>query len=163
MQTFSIGDGVTSFGDWAFSGCSCLNSLSFGTHLKTIGKEAFSDCTAVTHIVSKAVTPPACEDQALDDINKWNCKLYVPKGSLASYQEANQWKEFFYMEDSIIKKGDANGDGVVNAADIVEAVNYRNGHPSNKFIFSAADMNNDEKINQTDIDMIVNLIFTTGN
>lgn len=99
LQNFSIGDGVTSFGDWAFSGCSSLKSLSFGTQLKTIGKEVFSDCTAVTKIYSKAATPPTCGVQALDDINKWNCTLYVPKGSLASYQAADQWKEFFFIEE----------------------------------------------------------------
>ena len=31
------------------------------------------------------------------DINKWTCQLYVPKGTLAAYQEADQWKEFFFI------------------------------------------------------------------
>jgi hypothetical protein len=99
LQNFVVGDGVESFGDWAFSGCSSLKKLSFGTKLKTIGKEVFSDCTAVTEIVSKAVVPPVCDNQALDDINKWDCTLFVPTGSLASYQAADQWKEFFFMKE----------------------------------------------------------------
>ncbi len=99
LQSFTVGDGVEKFGDWAFSGCSSLQSLSFGTQLKTIGKEAFSDCTSVTEITSKAATPPACSTQALDDINKWNCQLYVPQGSLAAYQAADQWKEFFFISE----------------------------------------------------------------
>ncbi len=98
LQSFAIGDGVTSFGDWAFSGCSSLKSLSFGSQLSSIGKEAFSDCSSVTRIVSKAVTPPSCGKQALNDINKWECTLYVPEGSLSSYQGAEQWKEFIHME-----------------------------------------------------------------
>ena len=103
LQNFTVGDGVTSFGDWAFSGCSALKSLSFGSQLKTIGKEAFSDCGSVIQIVSKSPAPPTCGTQALDDINKWTCTLYVPKGSLSSYQRADQWKEFFFM-----KEGDGN-------------------------------------------------------
>ena len=99
LQNFTIGDGVTSFGDWAFSGCSSLKNLSFGSHLASIGKEAFSDCNSVTQIVSKAATPPSCGTQALDDINKWNCTLFVPEGSLASYQSAAQWKEFFFINE----------------------------------------------------------------
>ena len=99
LQNFTIGDGVVSFGDWAFSGCSSLKSLSFGSQLSSIGKEAFSDCTAVTQIVSRAATPPSCGDQALDDINRWNCTLFVPDGSLTTYQGAPQWKEFFFMEE----------------------------------------------------------------
>ena len=99
LQNVQIGDGVTTIGSWAFSGCSSLNHLGFGTQVKTIGKEAFSDCTAVTEIISKASTPPACGDQALDDINKWTCNLIVPKGCVAAYQAADQWKEFFFVAE----------------------------------------------------------------
>ena len=67
--------------------------------MQSIGKEAFSDCTSVTKIESKATTPPKCDTQALDDINKWNCTLYVPKGCMAAYQGADQWKDFFFVEE----------------------------------------------------------------
>ena len=99
LQSFKVGDGVTTFGDWAFSGCSSLKSLSFGSQLQTIGKEAFSDCTSVMEITSLTATPPACGSQALDDINKWECTLHVPENSLAAYQDADQWKEFFFIND----------------------------------------------------------------
>ena len=99
LQSFTVGDGVKKFGDWAFSGCSSLKSLSFGSHLGTIGKEAFSDCASVTKIQSKAAVPPSCGSQALDDFNKWTCTLYVPNGCKAAYQSADQWKEFFYIEE----------------------------------------------------------------
>jgi hypothetical protein len=105
LQNVQIGDGVTSIGNWAFSGCSSLKNFSFGTQVQTIGKEAFSDCTGVTAIVSKAQTPPTCGSQALDDINKWECKLYVPEGRVADYQSADQWKEFFFVEE-----GEGGGD-----------------------------------------------------
>jgi hypothetical protein len=99
LQNFKVGDGVTTFGDWAFSGCSSLKSLAFGSQLQSIGKEAFSDCTSVTEITSLTATPPACGSQALDDINKWECTLHVPENSLAAYQAADQWKEFFFIND----------------------------------------------------------------
>ena len=99
LQRVIIGDGVTSIGNRAFSGCSSLKFFTFGSEVKTIGQEAFSDCTAVTEITSRAIAPPTCGAQALDDINKWDCKLYVPKGYLASYQAAEQWKEFLFVEE----------------------------------------------------------------
>ena len=99
LRDVKIGDGVESFGDWAFSGCSSLKHLSFGTSVKSIGKEAFSDCSAVTQIVSRAATAPTCGSQALDDINKWDCTLLVPANSIAAYQKADQWKEFFFIKD----------------------------------------------------------------
>lgn len=99
LKNVQIGDNVTSIGDWAFSGCSGLKSFSFGTNVSNIGKEAFSDCTALTDLISRAATPPTCGSQALDDINKWTCKLTVPKGCLNSYQAADQWKDFFFIEE----------------------------------------------------------------
>lgn len=99
LKSVKIGDGVTTFGNWAFSDCSSLDYFEFGTSVKTIGKEAFSDCAAVKNIISHAVTPPVCESQAMDDINKWECTLTVPDGATAAYQSADQWKEFLFTQD----------------------------------------------------------------
>ena len=99
LQRVIIGDGVTMIRDYAFSGCQSLKFFTFGTQVKNIGKEAFSDCTSVVEIASKAQTPPTCGTQALDDINKWNCKLFVPKGCITAYQAADQWKDFFFTEE----------------------------------------------------------------
>ena len=99
LQNVQIGNGVTTIGEWAFSGCSGLKSFSFGTNVSNIGKEAFSDCTALTQLISHAATPPMCGDRALDDINKWTCKLTVPYGCIGAYQAADQWKEFFFIEE----------------------------------------------------------------
>lgn len=99
LQNVEIGNGVKSIGDWAFSGCSALDLFAFGTSVESIGKEAFSDCTSLTRLISRAATPPTCGAQALDDINKWTCKLIVPQGYLAPYQAADQWKDFFFIEE----------------------------------------------------------------
>ena len=80
--------------------------------METIGKEAFSDCTAVTRLMSRAQTPPVCGTQALDDINKWNCTLTVPVGYLSAYQAADQWKEFFFIEE-----GNVDGIATLKAND----------------------------------------------
>ena len=101
LQDVTIGNGVKSIGDYAFSGCSSLEGFSFGSNMETIGAEAFSDCTSLTSITSHAAVPPACGAQALDDINKWSCTLRVPSGYAAAYQTADQWKEFFFVEDVV--------------------------------------------------------------
>ena len=69
--------------------------------MKTIGQEAFSDCTAMTRLISRAATPPSCGSQALDDINKWTCTLSVPAGTTSAYHEAAQWKEFFFIDNDM--------------------------------------------------------------
>lgn len=100
LQEFECGDGVTSIGNWAFSGCSALKSYLSGTSVGSIGQEAFSDCTAMTSFTTNAAVPPVCGNQALDDINKWECTLHVPQESIDDYQTAEQWKEFFFIEAS---------------------------------------------------------------
>ena len=62
-------------------------------------------------------------------------------------------------------QGDANDDGKVNIADIVEMVNEMdpNRQPSSKFKLKNADMNGDKKITQEDIDAVVDLILNKSN
>ncbi len=64
-----------------------------------IGSDAFSDCTGLTSYYSYSVVPPTCGDQALDDINKWECTLYIPATSTDEYMAADQWKEFFFLSE----------------------------------------------------------------
>ena len=99
LKNVTIGNGVNKIGKWAFSGCSSLDYFAFGDNVQSIGEEAFSDCNNVTRILTSAMTPPVCGNQALDDINKWNCSLYVPSEAKSAYQQAEQWKEFFFVED----------------------------------------------------------------
>ena len=63
----------------------------------------------------------------------------------------------YFTQDK--KPGDANGDGTVNAADIVEVVNYIMNKPSWLFDASAADVNGDGVVNAADIVEIVNIIM----
>lgn len=62
--------------------------------------------------------------------------------------------------DAYLLNGDVNGDNIVNAADIVEVINYITDKPSAIFNASAADMNNDGVINADDVTEIMNIIMT---
>ena len=118
LKNVTMGDGVKKIGNWAFSGCSNLDYFNFGSGMQSIGDEAFSDCTNLTMLISYAEVPPTCGSMALDDINKWECVLRVPQNRLSAYQAADQWKEFFFIEDVLTgineieaeTEGDAQGD-----------------------------------------------------
>ncbi len=100
LKTLKIGNGVKTIGKWAFSGCSSLDYFSAGYHVETIGEEAFSDCTGLTNYYSFSILPPVCGKQALDDINKWDCTLFVPAESSDEYMAADQWKDFFFVNEN---------------------------------------------------------------
>jgi hypothetical protein len=86
-----------------------------------------------------------------------NITLYVPKGSKATYEAADYWKEF--KADVEMKEGDANGDETVNITDAESIVNYILGNPSDTFITPSADVNKDGKVNITDAVGIGNIIM----
>jgi len=58
-----------------------------------------------------------------------------------------------------IKKGDANGDKIVDANDVTEVSNAMMGNPSDKYIKDNADANSDRDVNIADIVMIVGMIL----
>lgn len=116
LKNVTLGDGIEAIGSYAFSGCAALEDFTFGSSLDSIGKEAFSDCTAMTRLVSRTAEPPVCGPQALDDINKWTCKLYVPDASIDAYQSADQWKEFFFITDiaHAVEDGGSSADRILS-------------------------------------------------
>ena len=65
---------------------------------------------------------------------------------------------FQFLKDKL--KGDANGDGKVNAADIVEMVNAKNGHQSNGFRLSNAELDGKDGITDADIEAVVKIIMS---
>lgn len=56
-------------------------------------------------------------------------------------------------------KGDANNDGVVNVADVVEMINARDNKPSAHFVMKNADFDGDGSITDADIDAVVKIIM----
>ena len=88
--------------------------------------------------------------------------MQVPIGCKTAYQNAEYWKNFTNIVEidpsSLDSKGDANGDGTLNAADIVEIVNYIMNKASENFKFDNADVNDDGVINVADI-MIISCII----
>ncbi len=103
-----IPNSVTYIRDWAFNGCTGLTEVTIPNSVTSIGSGAFGGCTAVTKIISRATTPPVCGPGALNSINKQNCTLEVPQGTLSAYQAAEQWKEFFFIQESEASTGIGN-------------------------------------------------------
>ena len=51
LTALTIGNGVTSIGNEAFSGCSALNSLTIPDSVTSIGSYAFGSCSALTSVI----------------------------------------------------------------------------------------------------------------
>ena len=105
LERIKLGNGVRKIEEYGFQGCTNLSYFEFASTLQSIGDEAFSDCSNITRIISHAPMPPTVGEQGLQDINKFNCNLFVPEGSLEDYQEAEQWRDFWKIYELVTLTG----------------------------------------------------------
>ena len=94
MTELTLPNSVTSIGTGAFRGCSGLTELTLSNSLTSIGEYAFKGCSGLAKITSLAEIPPVCGSGVFDGVNKTNCELIVPEGSVAAYKQAEVWNEF---------------------------------------------------------------------
>jgi hypothetical protein len=94
----------------------------------------------------------------VDTYYYWNVRAYDNWGG---YRWASNGSQSFYVLPPYIS-GDANGDGVINVADVVYLVNflYRGGDPP--VPMGAGDANCDDIVNVADIVYLVNYLYRGG-
>ena len=113
-------------------------------------------------IVLKAKEVPETET---DDNLFYKCghiTLYVPKESLEKYladpNYNGKFKEIKAIPDNVTLKGDINGDGKVNAADVTTVYNYIANPEVTGLTLDKVDINGDGNVNATDITDLYNII-----
>ena len=88
--------------------------------------------------------------------------LYVPKESLDKYLADSRYngkfKEIKALPDNVTIKGDVNGDGKVNAADVTTVYNYIANPEATGLTLDKVDINGDGNVNATDITDLYNII-----
>ena len=97
LTSVEIPNSVKSIGEEAFSNAK-MTSLMLGNGIESLGKEAFAHCWYVESITCSATTPPTCGTDCFHGIEK-TIPLYVPKGTILAYGEADIWKEFTNMQE----------------------------------------------------------------
>lgn len=85
-----IPDGVSNIADLAFIG-QPYDTIVIPASVKSIGNYSLSD---VKFIVCRASTPPTITSSTFSNVNKSECRIIVPDGSLQQYINADYWSEF---------------------------------------------------------------------
>ena len=123
MTSVKIPNSDTRIGGYAFAFCSSLTSVEIPNSVTSIGRRAFEYCSSVTKLSCYAKVPPTCGSDVFYEINKETCVLQVPEPSITAYQQADQWKDFLYIEDVLTSIGGVTADGAVPATVDVYSTN----------------------------------------
>ncbi|MBN1462073.1 MAG: leucine-rich repeat domain-containing protein [Paludibacteraceae bacterium] len=104
---YEIPSSVTKISSGAFAYCDSLTSVIIPQSVTEIGDTAFYGCHALTSIYSYATTPVelnysgSFSPGVFQSVDTVNCILYVPAGSKAAYQAADQWKQFQNIQEML--------------------------------------------------------------
>ncbi len=131
LTSIEIPNSVTSIGDYALSFCSGLTSIEIPNSVTNIGNYAFYESSGLKLISTPLETPLAIDTNVFEGVDYDRCILFVPNGSLDLYKKAGGWKDFKNIFGS--------------------------------FSFSSSndeDVNNDGKVNATDVMQIYNYILS---
>ncbi|MBQ2490756.1 MAG: leucine-rich repeat protein, partial [Muribaculaceae bacterium] len=131
LKQVELNEGLTTIGVSAFAKCVGIEEIVFPSTVTTIEGNAFARCSSLKRIYLKSPRPAVItsgEYDTFEGVDKENCILYVPKGSLQTYWAASGWNEFTHIEEYEPEsgqplKGDVNGDGKVNVSDISTLIN----------------------------------------
>ncbi len=91
VVNLKISENIKSIGAYAFQSCSNLKRVELPSTLTDIGDKAFDGCKNLTHVCSKAKSPT---DIPENTFSAYTAKLFVPDGTLGSYQARNGWNKF---------------------------------------------------------------------
>ena len=155
LTSVTIPNSVKSIGEHAFQGSS-LTVVTIPNSVTSIGNWAFQYCRGLTSIVSLNSNPPSLQGSyVFNNVDKNNCVVWVPKGSLSAYKGANWWKDFANIFELV--EGDLNLDDVVDQNDMDALVGFVMGEDPEGFYEGLADLNGDNKVNAADVVMMVDL------
>ena len=85
---------VTSIRNSAFSICSDLTSVAIPNSVRSIGEEAFRDCSELLDVYCYAKKVPSTESNAFIASYPENDTLHVPAASVDSYKATAPWSGF---------------------------------------------------------------------
>ena len=148
LTSVTLPNQITTIASNTFDHCNNLESITIPASVTTIGTYAFANCTGLTSITCYVDNVPILEDNAFYNLNK-NIPVYVPCGTIDTYQAAEGWSEFTnYQNDGgcpivfadanvkalCVANWDTNGDGELSYEEAAAVTDLGEVFTSNYYI-----------------------------
>ena len=112
LKTVVLNNGLKTIGKRDFYNCTSLTSINIPSSVTSIGSKAFGYdySTKLTSVTVNWETPISIysDETNMPFPNAKNSTLYVPKGTVELYANANGWKDFKEIKEHPIQFADAN-------------------------------------------------------
>lgn len=112
LESVTLSEGTKKIGSQAFLACSSLQTIDIPASVTTIGSKAFGGaqvnhndygygcyegCDNLTKVIVHWDEPISISSETFS--NAANCTLYVPKGKVETYANADVWKDFKLIKE----------------------------------------------------------------
>lgn len=94
IETLTMPNSVKTITNYACYNCTALKTITLSSKLESIGYNAFAECPKIRTIYAKSITPATLDESTFPNGAYMFATLYVPKGTLSSYKNANVWANF---------------------------------------------------------------------
>lgn len=121
----AIGNGVSSIGTSAFHWCNALKTVIIGSSIDAIGESAFCDCSSLTDVYCLAENLPSIESTSLDSRYLNQMTLHVPATAFETYLYASPWGGF----GNFVK---------ISEGELIKCATPEIGFSDGKIVFSCA-------------------------
>ena len=111
LTSLTIPKLVTKIGEGAFKDCTGLTSVTIPNSVTNISGKAFEGCTGLARVFSFNPEPPVIAE---DTFSSYDACIFVPKGCVSKYKEAEYWKNFKSIKETYVENIDINGDGIID-------------------------------------------------
>ncbi len=102
LTVVTLPEGVEMLMNECFAGCTSLRHITLPSTMYSIYNNAFIGCTNLVWITCLSKTAVSCNTNNFDADTYANTRLYVPQGSLSSYQSTSAWSQFAnIVEDNL--------------------------------------------------------------
>lgn len=102
LSAVSIPSSVTFIGTSAFYGCTSLSTITIPSSVTTIERAAFMACTGLTSIKVSWTNPVQITSTVFGNVDKTNCILHVPAGTVDVYDAAICWTDFINIKEDVV-------------------------------------------------------------